>query len=101
MTSLGIPTWVQNWQDPFFWVKVPSDYPVPIGFVQLRLRMTGIETMVGPLQEDDAFAWFEIVPTFTELGKDYRAPKNWLPPSNYICATTCCLACSCETPAQW
>lgn len=52
MTSLGTPTGVRNWNDRFFWFKVPEDYPFSMGFISPRLRMAGIETFVGLVQED-------------------------------------------------
>lgn len=84
MTSLGTPYGVRNWNKCFFWVKVPEDYPIPMGFVSPCLRMAGIETLVGLLQEDEAFSWFETMPAVSDTGKDYRAAKNWLPHSSYI-----------------
>lgn len=93
MTSLGTPTGVKNWND-----RLSKDYPAPMGFVQPRMRMAGIDTLVGLLQEDEAFAWFKIVHAVTESGKGLPCPKIGFPLPIIFCATTCSLLCFYATP---
>ncbi|KMT19594.1 hypothetical protein BVRB_1g012100 [Beta vulgaris subsp. vulgaris] len=88
MTVQPKMTSLKGWQDAFFWVRVPDDYPVRRHFTEPAPHME--QLALKPLTEEelaayDYFASADYDTTFDD-GKVVRTkePSIWLPHTKYI-----------------
>ena len=91
MTIQPKMTGLKGWQDAFFWLQVPEDYPVRCHFTEPSPHMEHLPLVLLTEEELTTYDYFgtEDYNITYDDGKMVRSkePMHWLPHSKYILGT--------------
>uniref|UniRef100_A0A803MS81 Uncharacterized protein n=1 Tax=Chenopodium quinoa TaxID=63459 RepID=A0A803MS81_CHEQI len=90
----------KGWQDKFFFLSVPDDYPIRRTFYRPHPRFDTIPERELGRHELRAVNYFDIVESKDDEGRSRLAPKVWVPNAGYILGNAplshvglCCTDC--------
>ncbi|XP_056692256.1 uncharacterized protein [Spinacia oleracea] len=74
----------KDWEKKFYWLRVPSDFPIRTRFHLPRPHMNHYPIRELGFREKRAHQFVSCLHVDTGLQKSVTVPKYWLPPAKYI-----------------